>query len=1118
MGQLPDPFLLVGDFNAHHPLWGCARTDSRGALIEKFLLSSGSCLFNRKEPTYYNVAHNTSTAIDLAIGSPSLLAVTEWAVLDNLYGSDHFPVSLKHKGYISGCVNTVIKFKEQVADWELFQILSQLSCISVAHLGIDELQSLITLHIIEAAEKSIPQTTSRTQNKRRPWWNTQCKNARDQQNKAWSKFRRYPTFENLVDFKRAKANGRRIRRESKRESWRSFLSSINSYTDTHKVYNRLRTLQGHSTHPVPFVSTDGDTLEHQADTLGEHFEYVFSSAHYTDSFMRHKLVEERKPIRDRKPSTGGYNCPITMEELKTALTTCGSSAAGPDRITYGMLKHLHEDTYETLLFLFNKIWSSGRLPKAWKEAIVVPVLKQGKDSTLASSYRPIALTSCLCKVFEKIVNRRLMHFLEFHGLLDQRQAGFRSGRSTTDQLVALESYVRDAFIHKQHCLAVFFDMEKAYDTTWRYGILRDLHSLGISGNMLNTIESYLSDRTFVVRVGNALSKRFTQENGVPQGGVLSCTLFIVKMNSLRTALPRTISYSVYVDDIQICYKSCNMAICERQIQLGVNRLSSWADVNGFKLNGDKTVGVVFSKMRGMRPDPNITLEGQRITIKKEHKFLGILVDQKLTFVNHIKALRLKCLKALNLLKILSHHSWGTDRDCLLNLLNSVVLSRIDYGSVVYESASKSALKMLDPVYHLGLRLATGAFRTSPTASLYVEADRWSLDRRRQFISVTHATKVLSQKGHPSGELLRDSTKTQLFLSRPSIMPPYPIRVASHLEQLNIPVSSLLNVSHKDTIAPWEVHAIHCDTSFLEVGKRGHPLAVSQHFMYLQAKYRCVEYYTDASKSSGVACAALGPDFSESKCMNNHTSIFTAECYGILLAVRHILKMKQQAAVIYTDSLSVVKALASKKWHKNSVTSSLLESLMSACKSKLHITLCWVPGHCNIPGNEAVDSLARAAASRNSADIEKVPYQDLRPHIKHSIRKQWQEEWDAVNENKLRIIKPNIGSYTTEKHDRYKEVALCRLRIGHTHATHSHLLTNSPAPHCPNCGERLSVIHILIMCKNLEHERKHHFPEAYKTCTPLHPAFFVGDAPIFPLCRVLKFLSSAGFLRGISYTQ
>lgn len=238
-----------------------------------------------------------------------------------------------------------------------------------------------------------------------------------------------------------------------------------------------------------------------------------------------------------------------------------------------MLKRLPPETQKALLSLYNAVWFSGEIPSTWKEAVIIPILKQGKDPSSASSYRPIALTSCLCKVFEKMVNRRLMHFLETNSLLDPCQCGFREGKSTTDHLVRIEAQIRDAFIHKQFFLSVFLDMEKAYDTTWRFGILRDLSHLGVRGRMLAIIESYLSNRTFRVRVGTVLSRTFVQETGVPQGGVLSCTLFIVKMNSLRLVIPRNMFYCTHVDDVQVGFKSCNLSVCERQVQLGLNKVS-----------------------------------------------------------------------------------------------------------------------------------------------------------------------------------------------------------------------------------------------------------------------------------------------------------------------------------------------------------------------------------------------------------------------------------------------------------------------------------------------------------------------------------------------------------------
>ena len=122
--------------------------------------------------------------------------------------------------------------------------------------------------------------------------------------------------------------------------------------------------------------------------------------------------------------------------------------------------------------------------------------------------------------------------------------------------------------------------------------------------------------------------------------------------------------------------------------------------------------------------------------------LGILFDRKLSFIPHIKYLKAKCLKALNLLKVLSHTSWGADRTTLLKLYRSLVRSKLDYGCIIYGSARKSYLQMLDPIHNLGLRLALGAFRTSPVASLYVEADEPSLYSRREKLSLKYGKDLL----------------------------------------------------------------------------------------------------------------------------------------------------------------------------------------------------------------------------------------------------------------------------------------------------------------------------------------------------------------------------------------
>ena len=218
-----------------------------------------------------------------------------------------------------------------------------------------------------------------------------------------------------------------------------------------------------------------------------------------------------------------------------------------------MLKNLSDEGKNYLLELLNYIFSEGVLPENWKLAYIIPILKQGKDPMDVKSYRPISLTSCLCKLFERILNKRLVWFLETNNCIHKSQNGFRKGRSTLDNLVALETYIHDAFVENKLLVSIFFDLEKAYDTCWSQLILNELHKFGLRGKLPLIISDYLKDRKFQVRVNNKLSKIFRQEMGVPQGGILSVTLFVIAMNTVVDYINNELTYSIYVDDLRISY-------------------------------------------------------------------------------------------------------------------------------------------------------------------------------------------------------------------------------------------------------------------------------------------------------------------------------------------------------------------------------------------------------------------------------------------------------------------------------------------------------------------------------------------------------------------------------------
>ena len=202
-------------------------------------------------------------------------------------------------------------------------------------------------------------------------------------------------------------------------------------------------------------------------------------------------------MREGHPDNVLLNAPFTLKEMETQLDRCKDSALGPDDITISMIKHL---------------------------------------TTLAKH---------ICKLFERMVNHRLMWFLEMNNILCPEQSGFRKHRSTIDALTQLTCHIEKGLKEKKHTVAVFFDLEKAYDTVWRPEILNYMHEMGLRGNLPAFAEGFPSFREFYVRVGASHSEYFVQ------GSVLSVTLFAIAINEITKQLGSEVHCTLYVDDFTI---------------------------------------------------------------------------------------------------------------------------------------------------------------------------------------------------------------------------------------------------------------------------------------------------------------------------------------------------------------------------------------------------------------------------------------------------------------------------------------------------------------------------------------------------------------------------------------
>ncbi|GBO18093.1 hypothetical protein AVEN_180334-1 [Araneus ventricosus] len=228
-----------------------------------------------------------------------------------------------------------------------------------------------------------------------------------------------------------------------------------------------------------------------------------------------------------------------------------------------------------------------------------------------------------------------------------------------------------------------------------------------------------------------------------------------------------------------------MNFIQRQLQTAVNNITQWCNNNGFAISTSKTAGVHFCRKRNLHNDPEIKLYGELITFVNEIRFLGVIFDKKLSFLPHVKQLRKKCESALNILKVLSTTAWGADRVSMLKIYRATVLSKLEYGCTIYGSARKSVLQKLDPVHHTALRLCSGAFRTSPVKSLYVECCEPALELKRQMLSLHYYFKIQSNSNHPFHDFKLRPFLIRLQNARKSFIPVFFTRVQDILNDLNL---------------------------------------------------------------------------------------------------------------------------------------------------------------------------------------------------------------------------------------------------------------------------------------------------------------------------------------------
>lgn len=1107
--QLPKPFILVGDFNSHNPLWGSEKIDARGKAVESWLDDTDLVILNSNEPTHHNLSSGTFSCIDLSICSASISHMVEWTVENDLYDSDHFPLNIR---LINGSDSNRLpiapvrppnwNFKK--ANWALYtdmlnDIFKNLPTPNPSlNTDVDTVVTSLGAIIESAADHAIPRSSGKIVKTSVPWWNEKCKTDIKAAKHAFNRYKKHPTSQTRIEFKKLRAAARRTVKTAKKEAWHSFIRSINRTMPTDQIWKAIKRIQGQSQPRFsPFLSDSNNQpvtdISDMANLLADTFAENCNDKNYDKSFLQYKKAMESCDANarlNREPvlcHDDPINSNFRIEELKVALDSCNNSSPGPDGIPTILIKHFPDSALSFLLAVYNLIWITDSFPTSWRLATIIPIPKPGKDKTKTSNYRPIALTCNLCKLLEKMVNRRLRWFLEQKNWFSPNQSGFRQLRSTTDHLIQFEENICDALANNLHLIAVSIDVEKAYEMVWKRKITSTLRKIGLSGHIIDYIENFLCDRSIQIKIGNVLSKITKTENGVPQGSVISVTLFLVAINDIFSPLKPPVHGLLFADDFTIFCSGKEINNTRMILQESLDNLHEWSKKSGFKFSKTKTEFIVFT--RASKPS-KLKLYLGNAKLKRSHalKILGMTFDPTLSWKPHVKTLKAQCMKRVNILKSLASKNWGADRSILLNTYKATIRSKLDYGSIIYNSGMDSVLKTLNSVQTSALRLATGAFRSSPNVSVLAEAQELPLEVRRKGLSLSYI---------PSYQRLQNTSLRYLetidpmelsYETRPVVPKPFRLRSKKLSHELGTRIPPI-RPKKLNPLPPWFTIPLNIDLElFNNTSNKSNTPSIT--FQALFKSMICCKYqahakiFTDGSIiNEERGCSVILEDTEVIKKLPKEFSIMSCEAYAMLEALKLLDTTSTNPAVIFSDSKSTLDALANVT-NTNGLIQDLQTKLVGLTAKGIEVALCWVPSHVGITGNDKADKAAKRAATSGVLDTLDIPIssQEFKSSTYKTLREQWNEVWTTSEPTKLHRIRTDIFEKAPDTDQRKSQCVLTRLRIGHTNLTHRYLFERKPKPLCPTCNTVLTVEHFLIVCPEHQYTRSRlRLPSTLKNC-------------------------------------
>lgn len=473
---------------------------------------------------------------------------------------------------------------------------------------------------------------------------------------------------------------KKITKEKQEYFNRRILNSTNKTRESWKIINNLKGSSKFK-YAITTISSENKIITDRPTIANIFGNYLSSIVDDTLQFTFGNNISNSCTTSHIKERSMFFRS-ITKREVENVISRLpAKKSTGLDEVPVTLIKHCSSVISEPLSHVLNKSVVDGEFPELLKVAVVVPIFKKG-DTKCVENYRPIALLSIFSKIMEKLVFDRIFAFLNSFNILTPSQHGFRANHSTETAAVDFMQFVYDKRDHNEYIMAIFFDLSRAFDTVDKVFVSSKLYNLGIRGNLNEWIQSYLTNRHFIIKIGNTFSDTYSCDTGTPQGSVLGPLLFLIYMNDLPECLLMG-NIFMYADDTTVILSDSDPIQLDLKIGILLNDFNRWCFRNRLIINHSKTQVVNFTSSRKPIFNFSINFNSHILQPSKDAVFLGITVDSDVSWHQQIDNICKKLNKQYYLLCSLKA---SLGEKSLMSVYYANVHSILTYGIIVWGQA------------------------------------------------------------------------------------------------------------------------------------------------------------------------------------------------------------------------------------------------------------------------------------------------------------------------------------------------------------------------------------------------------------------------------------------------